>query len=114
MHKPVKFTVPASDLRWDTFRSGGNGGQNVNKRDTAARVTHLPSGAVGVSREQRSQHQNKVSALKKLTESPVFLAWADTQLTMIEQGYRSVEEKVDQMMVDDNILVETYDPEESE
>ena len=59
----------------ETFRASGNGGQNVNKRDTAVRFTHPASGAVGQSQDQRSQLQNKQTALRRLAEDPRFKAW---------------------------------------
>src|SRR5256886_10464622 len=52
----------------DTFRSSGPGGQHVNKTESAVRLTHLPSGVVVTSQEERSQHRNKAICLEKLRE----------------------------------------------
>jgi protein subunit release factor A len=90
------------------------GGQNRQHNQTAVRVRHPASGAVGECQEERSQATNRRRAFRRCIESAVFQKWHRYATAMALQGIvdfeREIARRVDAMMTDDQIRVETYDP----
>ena len=79
MAREKVLSVTLADCTVQTFRAGGKGGQNQNKRDTGVRIIHPPSGARGEARDERSQLQNKRAAFRRMAESVEFRAWVRRQ-----------------------------------
>lgn len=109
MAREKLITLKKSDFTVQTFRAGGKGGQHQNKKDTGVRIIHGESGAVGESREERSQYQNKRNALKRLSESKEFKFWLNKIIFELTGG-KTIDERVDEMMTPGNIQVEAIGP----
>ncbi len=82
----TEIVLPPTEFSVDTFRSGGKGGQNVNKVETAVRITHIPTGLIVASQAQRSQHQNRATAMKLLL-SRIFAQREDEAKADMEKFY---------------------------
>lgn len=89
------LSVTIKDCEVQTFRAGGKGGQNQNKRDTGVRVIHRPSGAVGESREHRTQLDNKRASFRRMAESVKFKIWLNKQLYGDAELQRQVQSQMD-------------------
>lgn len=105
MRTPI-LTVTIHDCEVQTFRSGGKGGQNQNKRDTGVRVIHHPSGARGESREERSQLQNKRTAFRRMVDRPEFRYWIHVQTGRLE----SEEAYLARQLKEENLFIEVRGP----
>jgi hypothetical protein len=103
MGKELAFSVTLKDCILKTFQAGGPGGQHQNHSNTGVRITHPPSGAVGESREHRSQLQNKQAAWKRMCEHPKFRIWVNRELYFRGD---TPEQRVEKDLQPDNLRVE--------
>jgi peptide chain release factor 1 len=94
------------DFTLQFFRASGHGGQNVNKRSTAARVVHPASGAAGQSQTFRTQGENKREAFRRLVESPRFKEWL--RITLAEMGIQGAPQGPGKPTGDRGEKVRTY------
>jgi peptide chain release factor 2 len=97
----VHIDIDEKDLRVDTYRSSGAGGQHVNKTDSAVRLTHLPSGIVVACQNERSQHKNRATAMK-LLKSKLH------ELETRKQESKIKEIKGEQMKIDFGSQIRSY------
>lgn len=108
MDKKLLFSVIKSDFDVQTFCSGGPGGQHQNKTASGVRIVHRASGAIGESREHRSQYQNKKAALQRLAASKKFKVWQSQKVHEILSG-KTIEQRVEESMIPKNLKIEGKD-----
>jgi len=113
MPKRLLFSVTADDCDWQTMTAGGPGGQHQNRTQSAVRCTHRASGAVGVSREFKSQIQNKRAAFTRMCESSKFKSWHRLETARRLLNEQSIEtmvaKAVDEQMRPHNLRLEVQD-----
>ena len=106
MGKQRVFSVTKKDFEVQTFRAGGKGGQNQNKRETGVRIIHRDSGTVAECREERSQLQNKRTAFLRLANSDKFRAWLRMQTGRAYVRESEVQRMVEEWMNPRNLKIE--------
>ncbi len=112
MEKQKLVSVSGRDpkqCRWTYYRASGAGGQHRNKKDTAARVKHLASGAVAQASEHKSREQNRKAAWRRLYEDKKFRAWLHVECARASGRLAETERAVAEAMRPHNIKVERKD-----
>lgn len=105
--KRFLFSVGIEECRVETFRASGPGGQHRNKVETAVRVVHPASGAVGTATDSRSQLQNKRQAFIRMAATDEFQKWHKRE-TSRRLGLPTIDDTIDRMMDRQNLKIEYH------
>lgn len=106
MNRQLLFRLTKKDFKVEYFCAGGHGGQNMQKNATACRITHPESGAAGISRDERSQLQNKKKAFRRMVETKEFKAWHKLECARRLGQTVDIESWVNDQMRPENLLIE--------
>jgi len=108
--KKLLFSVTAKDCEFQTFCTGGNGGQNRNAKQNGVRCIHRESGAVAEHRDGRDQYRNKQEAFGKMAKTEKFKAWHKTEVARRTGQFKAMEQaaerEVDRQMALHNLKIE--------
>lgn len=105
MRKELLFSVTAKDFIIQTFRGSGKGGQHRNVTDSAVRLIHRESGAVGEAQDERSQWQNKRLAFKRCIETNTFKVWHAQKVKALS-GQKTIAQLVEEEMAPEKLRSE--------
>lgn len=105
MSSSQRVVVTIDDCRVDTFTVGGHGGAGKDTSNTGVRITHPPSGAVGVATDTRSQAKNKQLAFNRMGRNDAFSKWVRVEMARLASG-KTVDEVVDEQMRPQNLHIE--------
>jgi peptide chain release factor 1 len=111
MGKELLFSITAKDFDVQYFCVGGHGGQNMQKNATACRIVHKESGATGLSRDERSQLQNRKKAFERCVATKQFKDWHRMEVARRTGRIADAQEYAEQQMKQENLKVERYDNE---
>lgn len=107
--KKLLFSITANDCNFQAFKASGPGGQHRNKTSTAIRCTHVPSGAVGVAKDDKSQHRNKKKAFGRMARSAKMQEWIRIEAAKRTGLQNKVNQAVEKQMNPHFLKTEIHD-----